>query len=354
VTVQRHDFRRVVFGEGSIDRLALDIGEAGYCSVFIVTTRGRAKLAEKITAPLGNSLAGVFSDAVEHTLVETTNRAEAEIKRAEADAIVAIGGGSAIGLGKALVLRTGLPLVAVPTTYSGSEMTSIYGETDATGKKTGKDARVAPKLIIYDPNLTLDLPADVSAASGVNALAHSIESLYAPNATTASDERAEQSIRLLASSLPRIVVNPSNSAARNDALQGAQLAGEALSATAMGLHHRICHVLGGSFRMPHAKTHAVILRYVVAYNFDSSRQAMTRIARAMGCRNAIAGIEDLCGKLPIPRNLAEIGLHEDQVDAAAAEIAAGSYPNPRPVTANSVAALLQAAWQGSSPLGVRQ
>ena len=354
MTVPRHDFRRVVFGEGSIGRLALDVGEAGYSRVFVVTTRGRAEMVEKIAASLGKSLADTFSDAVEHTLVETTDRAETELERVGADSIVAIGGGSAIGLGKALVLRTGLPLVAVPTTYSGSEMTSIYGETDATGKKTGKDARVAPKLIIYDPNLTLDLPIDVSAASGVNALAHSVESLYAPNATTTSDERAEQSIRLLASSLPRIVASPSNSAARNDALQGAQLAGEVLGATAMGLHHSICHVLGGSFRMPHAKTHAVILRYVVAYNFDSARQAMTRFARAMGCRNAIAGIEDLCMKLPIPRNLAEIGLREDQLDAAAAEIAAGSYPNPRPVTATSVAALLHAAWQGSSPLGVRQ
>lgn len=349
----RHEFRRVVFGEGASARLSQDLTEAGFHKVFVLTTRGRASAVAGITATLGDSLVGTFSEAIEHAPIDVTDKAERELRNADADVIVAIGGGSPIGLGKALVLRTGLPLVAIPTTYSGSEMTSIYGETNAAGKTTGRDARVAPRIIIYDPDLTLDLPVEVSATSGVNAIAHGVESLYAPNATTTSDEHAEQAISLLASSLPRIMANPSNAIARNDALRGAQLAGEALNATAMGLHHRICHVLGGSFGLPHAKTHSVILRYVVAYNFDSARQAMTRVARALNCKNAIGGIEDLCNKLPIPRSLAEIGFAEQQIEAAAKEVAAGDYPNPRAVTVGSVSTILRSAWSGSSPLGLR-
>lgn len=349
----RHEFRRVIFGEGSIDRLPGDLQDAGYSRAFFVTTRGRAAMTHAIAAKLGETLAGIYSEAVEHVPVGTTDKAEAELRKANADVIVAVGGGSPIGLGKALVLRTGLPLVAVPTTYSGSEMTSIYGETDSAGKKTGKDVRVAPKTIIYDPNLTLDLPVEVSVTSGINALAHSVESLYAPNATTTSDQRAEQSIRLLCSSLPRIVECPSNPVARNDALHGAQLAGEALNATAMGLHHRMCHVLGGSFAMPHAKTHSVMLRYVVAFNFNSARDAMIRVAKALNNKDAITGIDDFCMQLPLPRTLAELGFGEGQVEKAAAEIAAGSYPNPRAVTANSVEKILRTALSGDPPMGLR-
>ncbi len=298
---------------------------------------------------LGNSLAGAFSEAVEHVPVRVTDAAETGLRQSHADVLIAVGGGSPIGLGKALALRTGLPLVAIPTTYSGSEMTSIYGETDASGKKTGRDARVAPRIILYDPMLTMDLPAGVSAASGMNALAHSVEALYAPNATAETGGWAEESIKLLARSLPVVVKKPSNLAARSDALRGAQLAGEALNATSMGLHHRICHVLGGKFEMPHARTHSVMLSYVTAYNFPVAPDAMRIIARALGSDNAVTGLVDLRGRLPLPASLSQLGLEESSIELAAKEVTTGTYPNPREVTVGDVMQILRAAYCGESP-----
>lgn len=337
---------RVVFGEGALSRLPVDLSAAGYSRAYLVTTRGRAETVKEIRNLMGKSLIDVFSGAIEHVPVQVTGVAEIALRKANPDVIIALGGGSPIGLAKALVLRTGLPLVAIPTTYSGSEMTSIYGETNESGKKTGRDSRVVPRIIFYDPKLTCNLPAAVSAASGLNALAHSIEALYAGNATSFSNQRAEESIRLLTQSLPRVVADPVDLAARSDALRGAQFAGEALNSTSMGLHHRICHVLGGMFRLPHAKTHSVMLRFVVAYNFNAAPDAMRRIETIMGYGNAVAGVESLCASLPVPASLQEIGFRKSDIEPAAREIAAGDYPNPRPVTSESVTIVLKRAFTG--------
>jgi maleylacetate reductase len=354
LNIRGSDHRRIVIGEGSLDRLAEHLDEAGFQRPFIVTTRGRAGTLHQIQRLLGEAVAGVFSDAVEHVPVHVTDKAENALRETNADVILAVGGGSAIGLGKALVLRTKLPLVAIPTTYSGSEMTSIYGVTDDSGKKTGRNWKVAPRIIVYDPRLTLDLPPDISATSGINALAHSVEALYAPNATSLSDERAEQSIRLLGSSLPKIVEDPSNILARADALKGAQLAGEALDLTSMGLHHRICHVLGGTFGMPHAKTHSVVLRYVVAFNYLAAPDAMDRITAALDGDDAISAVDGLCGRLRVPRSLGELGFRAENIEAASAEIVNGGYPNPRKVTADAVAMILRSALSGDPPASLSQ
>ena len=344
-----HESHRVVFGEGALDLLKTELLRLGVSRAFLVTTKGRAKETARLRALLGESIAGGFENAVEHVPVAVTEMALASLEETSADVIVALGGGSAIGLGKALARRTGLPLAAIPTTYSGSEMTSVYGETDENGKTTGRDPRVAPSLVLYDPLLTVDLPAEISAASGLNAVAHSVEALYAPNATDASDMYAAESIRFLAASLPRVINDPSEISARIDALKGAQLAGEALELTSMGLHHRICHVLGGRFGLPHAKTHAVMLRYVVGYNFAAADSAMRMIEDSMKVENAIDGISDLCGRLPVPRNLGELGFRETDVTAASGEIVAGNYPNPRVVSEDEAGRILRAALAGASP-----
>lgn len=341
---------KVVFEWGSLAKLPDELEALGHSRPFVVTTTGRSTLLPRVKLLLGNSLVGVFAGAVEHVPVGITAVAEKQMRESNADVIVAIGGGSPIGLGKALVLNTGLALAVIPTTYSGSEMTSVYGLTDAAGKRTGRDSRVLPELVLYDPELTLDLPPEVSAASGMNALAHSVESLYAQNATHQTRLWAEESIAHLSRHLPIVVKEPRNRGARDRVLFGAHLAGMALNATAMGLHHRVCHVLGGMLRLPHAKTHAVVLPYVAAFNAGAAPLAMSRISRAMNASSAVEGLFALSSRLPLPRSLRELGLGESDVPRAAKEIADGNYPNPRPATVSDVANILTSAIRGDSPV----
>jgi maleylacetate reductase len=350
--VTSHEIRRTVFGEGALDRVKEQLAAVGLFHAFVVTTKGRRRELDQLKKILGDALSGVYDNALEHVPVSVTSEAAEALEKSGADVILALGGGSAIGLGKALVRRSGLALAAIPTTYSGSEMTSIYGETDETGKKTGRDSRVMPHLVFYDPLLTLDLPVETSAASGLNAMAHSVEALYAPNLNEYSERYARESIRLLSTSLPAVVADPMSVVARENALKGAQLAGDALESTTMGLHHSICHVLGGSFGLPHAKTHAVMLRYVVAYNYGAAPDAMLMIEDAMSVENAIEGIAALCDRLPVPRNLGTIGFTEQNVGAAADEIASRSYPNPRTASAADVANILRTALTGAAPAGL--
>lgn len=340
---------RVLFAPGALAKLPAELTALGHFRPFVVTTAGRKNLLPGVKLLLGDSLAGVFDGAVEHAPVEVTRYAEAQLRMSDADVIVAVGGGSPIGLGKALVLNTGLPLAVIPTTYSGSEMTSIYGVTDTGGKRTGRDSRVLPGLVLYDPELTFDLPAEVTAASGMNALAHSVESMYAPNATDQSTSWAEESITRLVEDLPVAVQEPRNLGARSRVLFGAHLAGMALNATVMGLHHRICHVLGGMFRLPHSRTHAVILPYVTAFNSTAALLAMSRISSAMGAISAVEGLVDLSSRLPLPRTLRQLGFQESDIPRAAMEIANGNYPNPRPAPVSEVANILTRAFRGDSP-----
>ncbi len=321
---------RVILEPGALARLPDELAALGFQRPFIVSTRGRSGNVAYLNALLGKSIAGFFTDAAEHAPVAVTDAAEVAVRFSDAGVIVAIGGGSSVGLGKALVLRTSLPLAAIPTTYSGSEMTSIYGVTDAKGKQTGRDPRVRPQLVVYDPMLTLDLSAEVSAASGLNALAHSVEAAYAANATTSTSQWARDSIQLLFQSLPRIAANPSDVTARTEALRGAHLAGMALESTTMGLHHRICHVLGGSFGLPHARTHAVLLPIVAEFNRSEFTPGIVRLAQT----------------LPVPRTLSALGFRSGDIAPAAVEIMAAQYPNPRPVSQADVEEILRVALDG--------
>jgi maleylacetate reductase len=334
---------RVVFGAGAATRIGEELDALGLERVLVITTAGRSAAHAAIRDQLGDRIAGVCDRAALHVPIERVREAAAEVERLSPDALVAVGGGSAIGLAKAVALERPLPIVAVPTTYAGSEMTGIWGITDGEQKRTGRDPRVAPRLVVYDPSLTLTLPAEVSAASGMNAIAHAVEAMYAADAGPIATSAADKAIRLLAHALPRIVARLDDLDARTSALQGAHAAGVALSLASMGLHHKICHVLGGTFGLPHALTHAAVLPYVVAFNAPEVPLAMERIAGALGAQDAAAGLAALNRTLGLNSTLGDLGLRAADVNRSAALIVSSSYANPRPVNESAVRALLLSA-----------
>lgn len=341
----------VSFGAGRVAQLPAEAARLGLWRALVLSTPGQRALGERAAALLGERAAGAHAGAVMHVPAESVAAARAEAGRLGADGYVAIGGGSTIGLAKALALATGLPIVALPTTYSGSEMTAIWGLTEGGVKRTGRDERVRPRSVIYDPELTLGLPAKVAGPSGVNALAHCVEALYAPDGNPITALMAEEGVRALAASLPAVVARPGDLEARAGALYGAWLAGAALGAASMGLHHKLCHTLGGSFNLPHAEVHAVILPHAAAYNAAAAPGALARVARAMGAPSAPGAIFDLAAALGAPTSLAALGMAEADLDRAAELATMSPYPNPAPVTRAGVRRLLDDAFHGRRPGG---
>lgn len=339
---------RVVFGAGSVAELAKEVDRLGAKRALLLATPGRTAMVKSVADPLGSRVAGVFDRVVMHTPLELAEEARRLAASVQADCCVVVGGGSTIGFGKAIALTSALPLLAVPTTYSGSEMTTIWGISAGGAKKTGRDPKVLPKTVIYDPALTLDLPPHVSAASGMNAMAHCVEALYAHDGNPIVSMMAEEGIRALASALPRVMENPKDIDARSDALYGAWLAGCTISTTSIALHHKLCHVLGGSFNLPHAETHSIVLPHAVRYN-ESAAEAMRRIERALGKRDAAAAIYDLEKELRLPLRLADIGMKEQDLERAARIAADTPYPNPRKVEYAPVLELLRHAYEGVRP-----
>ena len=339
---------RVVFGAGSVAELAKEVDRLGAKRALLLATPGRTAMVKSVADPLGIRVAGVFDRVVMHTPLELAEDARRLAASVQADCCVVVGGGSTIGFGKAIALTSALPLLAVPTTYSGSEMTTIWGISEGGAKKTGRDPKVLPKTVIYDPALTLDLPPHVSAASGMNAMAHCVEALYAHDGNPIVSMMAEEGIRALATALPRVMENPKDIDARSDALYGAWLAGCTISTTSIALHHKLCHVLGGSFNLPHAETHSIVLPHAVRYN-ESAAEAMRRIERALGKRDAAAAIYDLEKKLRLPLRLADIGMKEQDLERAARIAADAPYPNPRKVEYAPVLELLRHAYEGVRP-----
>lgn len=340
---------RVVFGVGAVQRLTDEIARLGTRRVLVLCTPGRGATVEQVAAQLGARVVGVFARARMHVPLEVVDAATAEAERAQADLCVCVGGGSAIGLAKAIALRSGLPYLAIPTTYAGSEMTSIWGISAGGNKTTGRDPRVVPRTVVYDPMLTISLPPHVSGPSGMNAIAHCVEALYAPDANPVTSILAEEGIRALGEALPAVVRHPGDVEARTGALYGAWLAGMSLAGAAMGLHHRICHTLGGSYDLPHAETHAVVLPHVVAYNRPATPAAVARIARALRADDAATALLELASGLGCPTSLRQIGLKEMDLDGAAARVVETPYSNPRAFDGASVRALLSDAYHGRSP-----
>jgi maleylacetate reductase len=337
---------RVVFGVGSVEDLGQEVDRLGAGRVLAIAGK---RAIDGLVERLGGRWAASFTDVQQHVPVEAAARAVAAASEAGADCLVAMGGGSATGMAKAVALERQVPIVAVPTTYAGSEVTPIYGLTGPEGKRTGRDPRVLPRTVVYDPALTTGLPAQVTGPSGMNALAHCVEALYAPGANPVTSLLAEEGARALHRGLPGAVADPGDLAARSDALLGAWLAGTALAAAGIGIHHQLCHLLGGAYRLPHAELHAVVLPHAVHFVAPAARPQLARLAGSLGVDDVAGGIWDLGRRLGTPASLAELGLAEAELDRAAEQAVARVVQTPRRAGVSELRALLEAAWQGGRP-----
>ncbi|HTA46884.1 MAG TPA: maleylacetate reductase [Bryobacteraceae bacterium] len=340
---------RVIFGVGAFDRLADEVKRLSVSRAMVISTPEQRREAEEGARLLGGLGVGIFSQAVMHVPIEIARAAREVARQLNADCCVAIGGGSTIGLAKAIALESDLPILAVPTTFAGSEMTPIYGLTEGGSKKTGRDRRVLPKTVVYDPALTMSLPPRIAGPSGMNAIAHCVEGLYAEDGNPLISLFAAEGIRALARSLPLIAREPQNVEARGDALYGAWLAGTVLGAVSIGVHHKLCHTLGGSFNLPHAELHTVILPHAVAFNRDAAPEAMRIVADSLGVKEAAQGLYDLAFAIGAPVALKEIGMPAAGLERAAELATRNPYPNPRPVDYAGVLELLRNAYCGSRP-----
>lgn len=340
---------RVVFGQGALARLPEEIAALGAQKALVLSTPEQRASAERVAELLGARAAGIFDRAVMHVPIETAREAREVARQLGADCAVAIGGGSTVGLGKAIALDSGLPILAIPTTYAGSEMTPIYGITEAGLKKTGRDLRVLPRTVIYDPELSLGLPVAMSVTSGINALAHAAEALYAVDANPVMGLMAQEGIAALGRAIPRITQRADDLQARSDALYGAWLCGTVLGHVGMALHHKLCHTLGGTFNLPHAETHTIVLPHALAYNAGAAPEAMQKIARALQAPSAPQAVYDLALHNGAPVALRDLGVREPDLDKACELALQNQYPNPRPLEKQALRQLLQNAYEGLRP-----
>ncbi|MEV8631992.1 maleylacetate reductase [Streptosporangium sp. NPDC051023] len=334
---------RVVFGTGRLASAAAEVERLGGLRVMLIADRHSARHAETVALALGDRLCGRIEETATHVPAALADAATEQAIQIRADLLVCVGGGSATGLAKIVALRTGLRILAVPTTYAGSEMTPIWGVTGDGRKRTGRDPVVQPVTVVYDPALTLDLPARLSAQSGMNALAHLVEALYAPQVSPLVATAAVEGVTVLADALPKVVADPLDLAARESALRGAWLAGWVLGLAPMGLHHKICHILGGAHGLPHAATHAAVLPYVAAYN----GAYLHRLDGVL--REAATGLWDLRESIGASGGLADLGLDGNALGEVAELVTAERPANPRAVDADGVRRILLAAFEGARP-----
>ena len=341
---QRVRFASAAAAENLVD----EIKELGATRVMVIAAEAESELAHRVAAQL--PVAHWHHEVAMHVPVEVAERAREQAGAHRVDALVCIGGGSTTGLAKAVALTTGLPIVAVPTTYAGSEATNVWGLTEHARKTTGTDPRVLPRTIVYDATLMLTLPVDLSVASGLNALAHCVDSMWAPRADPIDRALAGEGIRALRIGLPLVAAEPGGLDGREHALYGAYLSAVVFASAGSGLHHKICHVLGGMFDLPHAQTHAVVLPHVLAFNAPSAPDAERRIAAALDADSATGGLARLRTRLDAPRALRDYGMPESGIVPAAEAVLAAVPPgNPAPVTLDNITGLLRAAWEGAEP-----
>jgi maleylacetate reductase len=347
---------RVVLGAGSLDRVAGEVENLGVRRVLVVATKSARDAADLVEIQLGDRFAGRIDGVAQHVPTEVAEAARAKAREIGADGIVAIGGGSAIGLAKAVALTSGataggvaggVVIVAVPTTYAGSEMTAVWGETAGGSKTTGTDLRVLPRVVVYDPVLSQHLPKKVTAASVANAIAHCVEAVWTPKADPITETTAVEGLRALTTGLRDVLTEPIDLDARSNLLYGACLAGSALATAGTGLHHKLCHLLGGTYNLPHAETHAAVLPQVARINAPAVPQAKVRLETALGTSDLATGLFDLFTAAGVPTSLRELGLTEDQVNEAAKTFQ--STDNPIPVTEDLVREILTRAWAGTRP-----
>ena len=340
---------RVIFGVGEVSRVADEVRRLDARRVLLIGGGYEKAYADRIADDLGDLLAGRIEEIVQHVPVEIAAKARRTADQLDADLLLCVGGGSATGLAKAVARERSMPILAVPTTYAGSEMSNIWGLTEGQRKTTGRDPRVLPSVVVYDPELTVTMPAGLTATSGMNSLAHAVEALYAQGASPIVALIAEESVRALARALPSCVQRPDDLAGRSDALYGAFLSGVALGNATMGVHHKVCHVLGGAYNLPHGGIHSAVLPYAVAYNRHAASEAMRRIAAALGADDAAVGLWDLARRIDAPTDLVSVGFDPSAVDEVAAIIAAAPPANPRPITEDGIRELITAACAGEPP-----
>jgi maleylacetate reductase len=341
---------RIVFGQGSLDRITSELDGRGFQRVMLIVASYDAPLAERGRRTLGQRVALDWNEIKQHVPGDLAERATSAAVAADADVLVAIGGGSTTGLGKAVAVTTGLPLAVVPTTYAGSEMTPIYGLTSHNEKKTARDPAALPQIVIYDPQLLTTLPATVVGPSALNALAHCAEALWASNADPITDVLALDGARRLHRHLPRAYAT-TDVAARGQVLIAACLAGIALGTVGTSLHHALCHLLGGMFDAPHAEAHAIVLPYAVSYLQPAVPDAALRLAEAMDTEPASLArhIWSLAQAVGTPRGLQAIGITEQQIELAATAAVAKNLASPRPLEHDALYTMLHAAWTGEPP-----
>ncbi|MEM7569338.1 MAG: maleylacetate reductase [Pseudomonadota bacterium] len=340
---------RVLFGFGTIAQLAEEAEALGMSKALVLSTPPQSDQAQALADRLGPRAAGVYANATMHTPVSVTQEALRVYEESGADGVVAIGGGSTIGLGKAIALRTDCPQLVVPTTYAGSEMTSIIGQTEDGEKTTQKTLKVLPETVIYDVDTTMTLPPVMSVTSGMNAIAHAVEAMYAENANPVLSVMAAEGIGALTKALPRVTSDPSDKQARYDALYGAWLCAVCLGSGGVALHHKLCHVLGGSFDLPHAETHTIVLPHAVAYNAPAIGPALERMNAAIGTQDAAGALYDIAEKGGAPMALKTLGMPQDGIQKATEIAFKNPYYNPRPLEKAPIEALIAAAWEGVRP-----
>ncbi len=340
---------RVRFGVGAVDHIGTELAAIGGTHALVLSTPFQKEDADRLANRLGPAAAGVFAEARMHTPVEVTARAMQAYADSGADCLVSFGGGSTIGLGKAIAWRNNAPHLVVATTYAGSEVTDILGETESGAKTTRRDPRIRPEAVIYDPDLTLGLPVAMSVASGLNAMAHAIEGLYATDANPVTSLMAVEGIAALKRALPVICHDPVNLAARSDALYGSWLCGTVLGAVGMALHHKLCHTLGGALDLPHAETHAVLLPHTIAFNSAAAAKVLEPAAGLFG-GDLGGGLHDLARSLGAPMALRDLGVGRNDLARIADLAVKNPYANPREMTRDGILALLETAWAGSRPM----
>jgi maleylacetate reductase len=340
---------RVIFGSGTLSQLPAEIERLGLKRVLVLATPQQEADARDLASRLGQRSAGIYAKATMHTPVSVTEAALQVVTEWRVDGLVAVGGGSTTGLAKAIALRTDLPQIIAPTTYAGSEMTPILGETRDGQKVTQTSPKILPEVVIYDVDLTLTLPPAISGTSGINAIAHAVEALYAQDRNPLISIIAKEGVRALTSALPVIVERPGDRDARSDALYGAWLCGTCLGAVGMALHHKLCHTLGGSFDLPHAETHTAVLPHALAYNAPSIPDIMRQLAEVLGTDDPARGLYDLAGRIGAPRALKDLGMTESGIDLAVDRALANPYWNPRPLEREAIRDLIAHAYAGDPP-----
>lgn len=340
---------RVLFGSGTSREVASEAERLDMHRALVLSTAEQCDMAKQVRSSLGPRAQAIFSGARMHTPIETTLSVLEIVRSKRIDGLVAIGGGSTTGLAKAIAFRTGLPQIIIPTTYAGSEATPILGETAGGVKTTVSSPQILPETILYDVDLTLGLPVPTSITSGFNAIAHAAEALYARDGNPVTALMAEEAVRDMVKALPLISEDPHGIEGRSGALRSAWLCGLCLGTVGMALHHKLCHTLGGSFGLPHAETHTIILPHALAYNLPASPVAEAALARATGEKDPALALHTLARRLGAPTGLRDIGLDEADIEKAAKLALESPYWNPRPIEAGAIRGLLRRAWASLPP-----